>query len=352
MNATIIVLPGDGIGPEVTARAVRVLTAVGKKFGHTFTYKERLMGGCSIDRHGVPITDEVLSECLSADAVLLGAVGGPQWDSNPPERKPETGLLKIRKGLALFANLRPARVYHQLLNSSTLKPEVIDGVDILVFRELTGGIYFGPPRGFAMRDGEEVGFNTLLYSETEVRRIADMAFGAARERRKRVCSVDKANILETSQLWRKVVLRVAEKYPDIELTHMYVDNCAMQLLRNPKQFDVILTDNMFGDILSDEASMLTGSIGMLPSASLGGRTALYEPIHGSAPDIAGKNLANPIGTVLSAAMMLRYSFNCEAEARAVEKSVEKALDQGFRTADLGGTTTTSGMGDGIVENLR
>ncbi len=351
MEAHIILLPGDGIGPEVVAQAVRVLEKVGQKFGHKFTFSERLIGGCAVDKYGISVTDEVLSDCKAANAVLLGAVGGPKWDNNPPESKPETGLLAMRKGLELYANLRPAKVYKQLINTSTLKPEVIDGVDILVFRELTGGIYFGPLRGFGVSDGEQIGFNTLLYSESEVNRIAIRAFEAARKRRKKVCSVDKANVLETSQLWRKVVIQVAANYPDVELSHMYVDNCSMQLLRNPKQFDVILTDNMFGDILSDEASMLTGSIGMLPSASLGGKTALYEPIHGSAPDIAGKNIANPIGTILSGAMMMRYSFNLEKEAVAIERAVEATLEKGYRTSDLGGKVSTTEMGDAIIANI-
>jgi 3-isopropylmalate dehydrogenase len=351
MNANIILLPGDGIGPEVVAQAVRVLQKIAGQGKHNFSFSERLVGGCSIDRIGVPITDQVLADCKASDAVLLGAVGGPQWDHNPPETKPEKGLLALRKELALYANLRPVKVFKRLIFASTLKPEILDGVDILMFRELTGGIYFGPPRGFEIRDGEEVGFNTLLYSESEVRRIAVSAFDAARKRRKKVCSVDKANILETSQLWRKVVIRVAAEYPDVELSHLLVDNCAMQLVRNPKQFDVILTDNMFGDILSDEASMLTGSIGMLPSACLGGNVALYEPIHGSAPDIAGKNIANPIGTILSAAMMMRYSFKLENEAIEIEQAVEKAIDQGYRTADLGGKTGTKEMTDAILEVL-
>ncbi|MGD0337745.1 MAG: 3-isopropylmalate dehydrogenase [Bacteroidota bacterium] len=349
MNANIILLPGDGIGPEVVAQAVRVLQKLALQGKHTFS--ERLVGGCSIDRIGVPITDEILADCKAADAVLLGAVGGPKWDNNPPETKPEKALLALRKELALYANLRPVKVFKRLIYSSTLKPEILDGVDILMFRELTGGIYFGPPRGFEIRDGEEVGFNTLLYSESEVRRIATCAFEAARKRRKKVCSVDKANILETSQLWRKVVIKIASEYPDVELTHLLVDNCALQLIRNPKQFDVILTDNMFGDILSDEAAMLTGSIGMLPSASLGGKVALYEPIHGSAPDIAGENIANPIGTILSAAMMLRYSFHLEKEAIAVEQAVEKAIEQGYRTADLGGKIGTKEMGDAVIANI-
>ncbi len=351
MNANIILLPGDGIGPEVVAQAVRVLQKIAARGEHTFSFSERLVGGCSIDWIGVPITDKVLDDCKASDAVLLGAVGGPKWDNNPPETKPEKGLLALRKELALYANLRPVKVFKRLIFASTLKPEVVDGVDILMFRELTGGIYFGPPRGFEIRDGEEVGFNTLLYSESEVRRIAVSAFEAARKRRKKVCSVDKANILETSQLWRKVVIKVASEYPDVELNHLLVDNCAMQLVRNPKQFDVILTDNMFGDILSDEASMLTGSIGMLPSASLGGKVALYEPIHGSAPDIAGKNIANPIGTILSAAMMMRYSFNLEKEAIAIEQAVGKEIEQEYRTADLGGNVGTKEMTDAILEVL-
>jgi 3-isopropylmalate dehydrogenase len=334
MNKSITVIPGDGIGKEVVAGALQVLSAVGRKFGHTFSTKEVLAGGSALDAVGVPLPKETVTQCLQSDAVLLGAVGDPRYDSNPPRLKPEQAILGLRKELGLFANIRPAKIIPALIESSTLKKEVIRGVDLIVVRELTGGLYFGTPRGFEQRGNEQVGFNTMIYSETEVKRIAHIAFNTARKRRKKVCSVDKANVLETSQLWRKVIIQVAKEYPDVELTHMYVDNCSMQLIRSPKQFDVIVTENMFGDILSDEAAMLTGSIGMLASASIGGSVALYEPIHGSAPDIAGQNKANPIATILSAAMMFRFSFNLSKEADAVEHAVEKVLNEGYRTGDI------------------
>ena len=304
----ICVLPGDGIGPEITAEAVRVLNALGMQF----EMEEALLGGCAVDATGNPYPEATQKLARAADAVLLGAVGGPQWDNNPREQRPERGLLGIRKDLGLFANLRPDVLYPELATASTLKPEVVAGLDILIVRELTGDIYFGQPRGIETRNGERVGVNTMVYSESEIRRIARVAFEAARKRSKRVCSVDKMNVLECTQLWRDVVIETAKDYPDVELSHMLVDNCAMQLVRNPKQFDVVVTGNMFGDILSDEASMLTGSIGMLPSASLDEKNkGLYEPSHGSAPDIAGKGVANPLATILSAAMMLRYTFNNE-----------------------------------------
>lgn len=327
----ICVLPGDGIGPEITAEAVRVLNALGLKF----EMEEALLGGCAVDATGNPYPEATQKLARAADAVLLGAVGGPQWDSNPREQRPERGLLGIRKDLGLFANLRPAVLYPELANASTLKPEVVAGLDILIVRELTGDIYFGQPRGIETRNGERVGVNTMVYSESEIRRIARVAFEAARKRSRKVCSVDKMNVLECTQLWRDVVIETAKDYPDVELSHMLVDNCAMQLVRNPKQFDVVVTGNMFGDILSDEASMLTGSIGMLPSASLDEKNkGLYEPSHGSAPDIAGKGVANPLATILSAAMMLRYTFNNEAAASRVENAVKKVLAQGFRTGDI------------------
>ena len=331
----ICVLPGDGIGPEITAEAVRVLNALGLKF----EMEEALLGGCAVDATGNPYPEATQKLARAADAVLLGAVGGPQWDNNSREQRPERGLLGIRKDLGLFANLRPAVLYPELANASTLKPEVVAGLDILIVRELTGDIYFGQPRGIETRtvDGQQqrVGFNTMIYSESEIRRIARVAFEAARKRSKKVCSVDKMNVLECTQLWRDVVIETAKDYPDVELSHMLVDNCAMQLVRNPKQFDVVVTGNMFGDILSDEASMLTGSIGMLPSASLDEKNkGLYEPSHGSAPDIAGKGVANPLATILSAAMMLRYTFNNEAAASRVENAVKKVLAQGFRTGDI------------------
>ncbi len=352
----ICVLPGDGIGPEITAEAVRVLNALGLKF----EMEEALLGGCAVDATGNPYPEATQKLARAADAVLLGAVGGPQWDNNPREQRPERGLLGIRKDLGLFANLRPAVLYPELANASTLKPEVVAGLDILIVRELTGDIYFGQPRGIETRtvDGQSqrIGFNTMIYSESEIRRIARVAFEAARKRSKKVCSVDKMNVLECTQLWRDVVIEVAKEYPDVELSHMLVDNCAMQLVRNPKQFDVVVTGNMFGDILSDEASMLTGSIGMLPSASLDEKNkGLYEPSHGSAPDIAGKGVANPLATILSAAMMLRYSFNNEEAASRVENAVKKVLAQGFRTGDIFEPgmkrVGTKEMGDAVLAAL-
>jgi len=331
----ILVLPGDGIGPEITAEAVRVL----KTLGLSCEIEEALLGGCAVDATGDPYPEATRKLAREADAVLLGAVGGPKWDSLPREQRPERGLLGIRKELGLFANLRPALLYPELANASTLKPEVVSGLDILIVRELTGDIYFGQPRGIETRrvDGVEqrVGFNTMIYTESEIRRIARVAFEAARKRRRRVCSVDKMNVLECTQLWRDVVSETARDYPDVELSHMLVDNAAMQLVRNPQQFDVMVTGNMFGDILSDEAAMLTGSIGMLPSASLDANNkGLYEPCHGSAPDIAGKGAANPLATILSAAMMLRYTFNLQEAAERIEHAVKRVLAQGFRTADI------------------
>ena len=331
---TITVIPGDGIGKEVVGGALKVLEAVSKKYKHQFTFKHALAGGAALDAVGIPLPDETLKSCRSSDAVLLGAVGGPKWDNNPPNLKPEQALLGLRKSLGLYANIRPAKIFSALLNASALKREVVEGVDIVVVRELTGGIYFGTPRGIETKNGEPVATNTLVYAESEIQRIAKSAFDIARKRRKKVCSVDKANILETSQLWRKTVVSVAQQYPDVELSHMYVDNCAMQLVRNPRQFDVIVTENMFGDILSDEAAMLTGSIGMLASASLGGKVALYEPVHGSAPDIAGQDKANPLATVASVALMLRFSFDLQKEAEDVESAIEKVLDNGYRTPDI------------------
>ncbi|MDD8018038.1 MAG: 3-isopropylmalate dehydrogenase [Bacteroidota bacterium] len=334
MKKTITVIPGDGIGQEVVAGALQVLEVIAKKFIHTFEYKKALAGGSALDATGIPLPEETLTYCKQSDAVLLGAVGGPKWDSNPQHLKPERALLGLRKELGLYANIRPAKIYSALVDASALKKEVVNGVDIIVVRELTGGLYFGKPSGFEKRNGEEVGFNTMIYSESEVRRIAKSAFEIARKRKKKVCSVDKANVLETSQLWRRVVIETAKDFSDIELSHMYVDNCSMQLIRNPKQFDVIVTENLFGDILSDEAAMLTGSIGMLASASLGGNVAMYEPVHGSAPDIAGQNKANPIATIASIAMMLKYSFNLSAESDAIENAIEKVLSKGFRTGDI------------------
>ena len=348
----ICVLPGDGIGPEIVAQAVRVLGALDLRF----EMEEALLGGGAVDATGSPYPEPTQKLAREADAVLLGAVGGPQWDSLPREQRPERGLLGIRKDLNLFANLRPAILYPELANASTLKPEVVAGLDILIIRELTGDIYFGQPRGVREENGERVGFNTMVYSESEIRRIGHVAFQAAQKRNKKLCSVDKMNVLECTQLWRDVMIEIAHDYPDVELSHMLVDNAAMQLVKAPKQFDVMVTGNMFGDILSDEASMLTGSIGMLPSASLDEKNkGLYEPSHGSAPDIAGKGIANPLATILSAAMMLRYTFGLEAEALRVENAVKVVLAQGYRTGDIyeRGTNKvgTKEMGDAVLKAL-
>ncbi|MCF8177267.1 MAG: 3-isopropylmalate dehydrogenase [Sulfuritalea sp.] len=348
----VCVLPGDGIGPEIMTEAVRVLQALDL----SIELEEGLLGGCAVDATGDPYPEATRKLAQEADAILLGAVGGPQWDSNPREQRPERGLLGIRKHLGLFANLRPAILYPELANASTLKPEVVAGLDILIVRELTGDIYFGQPRGIEMRDGERFGFNTMHYTESEIRRILRVAFDAARKRNRKVCSVDKMNVLECTQLWRDVATETALEYPDIELSHMLVDNAAMQLVKDPKQFDVMVTGNMFGDILSDEASMLTGSIGMLPSASLDqNNKGLYEPSHGSAPDIAGKGVANPLATILSVAMMLRYTFSDEASAMRVEGAVKKVLAKGLRTGDIyeAGTQRvgTRDMGDAVLAAL-
>lgn len=355
--AHVLVLPGDGIGPEIVAEAVKVLQVLSKDHGLSLTTSEGLVGGASIDVHGTPLTDDTLAQAQAADAVLLGAVGGPKWDALPMANRPEKGLLALRKGMNLFANLRPAILYPQLTHASTLKPEVVSGLDLLIVRELTGGIYFGQPRGVrTLENGERQGYNTLVYSESEIERIAHVAFQAAQKRGKRVCSIDKSNVLETTALWKEVVTRIAAQYPDVELSHMLVDNAAMQLVKAPKQFDVMLTDNMFGDILSDEASMLTGSIGMLASASLNEHNkGMYEPSHGSAPDIAGQGLANPIATILSAAMMLRYSLNAPEQAARIEVAVGKVLDAGLRTGDIWTEgcqkVSTSQMGDAIAAAL-
>ncbi len=334
MNKHICVLPGDGIGPEVTAQALRVLETVARKFGHTFTTDEALIGGAAIDATGEPLPQATLAACRKADAVLLGAVGGPKWD-NLAANRPEAGLLAIRKELGLYANFRPAVLYPELASACPLRPELTaKGLDVFIVRELTGDVYFGEPAGREIRQGQRVAFNNMIYAESEVRRIAHMAFKAARGRKKRLCSVDKANVLEVSRLWREVVIETAAEYLDVELSHLYVDNAAMQLVINPGQFDVIVTGNLFGDILSDEASVITGSIGMLPSASLGENIALYEPIHGSAPDIAGQDIANPLATILSVAMLLRYSFNLTQEAEAVERAVKQVLAEGYRTGDI------------------
>jgi 3-isopropylmalate dehydrogenase len=335
MNKNITLIKGDGIGPEIIDQAVLVLDKICDKFGHKFNYTEILMGGVSIDATGVPLTDEAIEIAKASDAVLLGAVGGPKWDTLPGHLRPEKGLLGIRKALELFANVRPAVLYEELKDACPLRADIIgNGFDMVVMRELTGGLYFGERESY-VEDGLRVSKDTLIYNEEEIRRIAVSAFEIARKRRKKVTSVDKANVIETSRLWRTVVHEVAVDYPDIELSDMLVDNAAMQLVRDPKQFDVILTENMFGDILSDEASMVTGSIGMLASASLGKtKLGLYEPSHGSAPDIAGQDKANPIATILSAAMMLRYSFDMDKEADAIEKAVQGALQKGVRTGDI------------------
>ncbi|MBR9878540.1 MULTISPECIES: 3-isopropylmalate dehydrogenase [unclassified Halomonas] len=356
MTRKILVLPGDGIGPEITAQASRVLEALKAK-GLDVDVEEALVGGGAYDVHGVPLPEETLAKARAADAILLGAVGGPQWDTiEDLSKRPEKGLLGLRKELGLFGNLRPAILYPQLAEASTLKPEVVSGLDIMIVRELTGGIYFGQPRGVEERDGERVGFNTYVYSESEIERIGRVAFEMARKRDKKLCSVDKANVLEVTILWREVMERLSAEYPDVELSHMYVDNAAMQLVRAPKQFDVVVTGNMFGDILSDAAAMLTGSIGMLPSASLNeSGQGMYEPCHGSAPDIAGQGVANPLATILSVAMMLRYSLSEPAMAERIEAAVGKVLDQGLRTADIAypGTrqVSTSEMGDAVLAAL-
>ena len=330
MSKNILILPGDGIGPEIVAEAERVLRAANEKFELGLAFEHGLLGGSAIDEHGVPYPDETAAKAKAADAILLGAVGGPKWDTIERDIRPEKGLLAIRSQLELFGNLRPAILYPQLADASSLKPEVVSGLDILIVRELTGGIYFGQPRGIReLENGEREGYNTYKYNESEIRRIGVLAFESARKRGGRVCSVDKANVLEATVLWREIMEEVAKDYPDVELSHMYVDNAAMQLVRAPKQFDVMVTGNMFGDILSDAAAMLTGSIGMLPSASLDASgKGMYEPCHGSAPDIAGQGIANPLATILSASMMLRYSLNMPEAAEAIEQAVSKVLDQG------------------------
>jgi 3-isopropylmalate dehydrogenase len=347
----VAVLPGDGIGPEVTAQAVKVLKAVEEVLGPMFRFQSALIGGAALDATAVPLPAETISVCNNAQAILLGAVGGPQWDNKRPELRPEQGLLQLRQRQELYVNLRPAKVLDSLVNLSALKPNRVRGTDLVIVRELLGGIYFGNPRGIFSKHGERMGINTEVYREREVERVAHRAFQLARLRRRKVTSVDKANILESSRLWREVVTRIGRMYPDVELQHLYVDSCAMQLIDRPTSFDVILTNNMFGDILSDEAAMLTGSIGLLPSASLGERTALYEPVHGSAPDIAGRNRANPVASIASAALMLRYSFRMEAVGQAIETAIEKVMKRGARTSDLPGKkrpVSTSRMGDLIA----
>ena len=357
MTKKIAILPGDGIGPEIVAEAVKVINYLKAEGVLDVELEEAPVGGAGYDAAGDPLPDETLKLCKESDAILLGAVGGPQYESLPRDKRPEKGLLGLRSELTLFSNLRPAILYPQLADASSLKPEIVSGLDIMIVRELTGGIYFGQPRGIEVRNGERVGFNTLVYAEHEIERIARSAFNIAMKRNKKVCSVDKANVLEVSELWREVVERVAKDYPEVELSHMYVDNAAMQLVKWPKQFDVMVTKNMFGDILSDAAAMLTGSIGMLPSASLDANgKGMYEPIHGSAPDIAGKGVANPLATILSVSMMLRYSLGNADLAQRIDDAVGKVLDKGLRTPDImseGCTEVgTTAMGDAVVKALR
>lgn len=357
MSRTVLLLPGDGIGPEIVTEAEKVLHRINERFSLGLSFETALVGGAAIDATGEPLPDNTLDMARKADAILLGAVGGPQWDHLEMAKRPEKGLLGLRSNLELFGNLRPAILYPQLASASSLKPEVVSGLDILIVRELTGGIYFGQPRGIReLEGGERQGFNTYVYKESEIVRIGRVAFEAAQQRNKKLCSVDKANVLEVTVLWREVMNELAKEYPDVELSHMYVDNAAMQLVRAPKQFDVIVTGNMFGDILSDEAAMLTGSIGMLPSASLNSaKQGMYEPCHGSAPDIAGQGIANPLATILSAAMMLRYSLGEEDAALAIEAAVSKVLDQGLRTADImsegARKVSTREMGEAVLAAL-
>ena len=357
MSRNILLLPGDGIGTEIVAEAEKVLHKINDKFSLNLNFETALVGGAAIDEQDTPLPVETLKKARAADAVILGAVGGPKWDSRPMASRPEKGLLGLRSGLELFANLRPAILYPQLASASSLKPEVVSGLDIMIVRELTGGIYFGQPRGIrSLESGERQGYNTYAYTESEIRRIGRVAFEAAQQRGKKLCSVDKANVLEVTVLWREVMEDLCREYPDVELSHMYVDNAAMQLVRAPKQFDVIVTGNMFGDILSDEAAMLTGSIGMLPSASLNAdKQGMYEPCHGSAPDIAGQGIANPLATILSVAMMLRYSLKAEKAAEAVEAAVSRVLDQGLRTGDIMSAecrkVSTREMGEAVLAAL-
>ncbi len=356
MSLKIAVLPGDGIGPEIVKQAVKVIEAVSERFNLQVSLEYGEIGGSAIDKFGIPFPEETKELVLNSDAVLLGAVGGPKWDKLPFEKRPERALLELRKMLNAFANLRPAKLYEPLIHASTLKPEVIRGVDIMVVRELTSGIYFGIPKGIFVDGDERVGINTMRYYEHEVERVARVAFEVARKRRKKLTSVDKANVLEATVLWREVVERVHKDYEDVELNHMYVDNAAMQIIRYPKQFDVILTTNMFGDILSDACAMLTGSLGMLPSASIGGKIGIYEPIHGSAPDIAGKNIANPIATINSVGMMFTYSFNMPEVEEVIDRAVKSVLEKGYRTKDIYSEGTkvvsTEEMGDLIANEVK
>ncbi|MDI6741478.1 MAG: 3-isopropylmalate dehydrogenase [Smithella sp.] len=356
-NFKIAVFAGDGIGPEIMKEGLKILNVISEKKKIKLQIQEGLAGGCAYDKSGTPLPDASLKLAIKSDAVLLGAVGGPQWESLDYSVRPERALLGLRSNLGIYANLRPVVVFEELLNASPLKKSIVRGIDIMIVRELTGDVYFGKPRGVRKgKDGKRHGINTMAYSEDEIRRIAVRAFEIARTRKKNLTSVDKANILETMELWRDIVTQVGKKYPDVILKHMYVDNCALQLIRDPSQFDVIVTTNLFGDILSDEAAMLTGSIGMLPSASLGKKSALYEPIHGSAPDIAGKNIANPLAMILSVALMLRYSLSLPREAALIEKAVGETLKAGFRTKDIyqknKKTVGTAEMGDAVAKNLR
>ncbi len=359
MRLKIAVLPGDGIGPEVIKQAIKVINVISKKFHHQVEIKEGIVGGTAIDKFGDPLPEETWKRCEESDAILLGAVGGPKWDNLPGDKRPEKALLKLRSGFNLFANIRPISIFDELIFSSPIKEDYLKGVDFVIVRELTGGLYFGKPKETRIENGDEIAVDTMIYRASEIRRIAHVAFKMAQKRKKKVTSVDKANILECSRLWRKIVEEVAKEHPDVALEHMYVDNCAMQIVRNPKQFDVILTENTFGDILSDEAAVITGSIGMLPSASLGEtKKGLYEPIHGSAPDIAGQNIANPIATILSVALMFRYSFDLEEEAKLIEDSVRKVLSLGYFTKDLYANNpyaqkmiTTEEMGDLICSAI-
>ncbi len=361
-NKKLLILAGDGIGPEVMRQVSRVIEWLAKTRAVSFDVGEGLVGGCSLDKHGVPLTDAVMDQAMNADAVLLGAVGGPKWDNLPFEKKPERGLLRLRKDMELFANLRPALVFDALVDASTLKPDLVRGLDLMIVRELTGGVYFGSPRGIeTLPDGSRRGINTQVYTTAEIVRVARVAFELARKRNRKLCSVEKANVMESGVLWREEVTKLHAEYKDVDLSHMYADNCAMQLVRYPKQFDVIVTDNLFGDLLSDCAAMLTGSLGMLPSASLGApdatgrRKALYEPVHGSAPDIAGKDLANPLAALLSFSMMLRYSFDLGADADLIDKAVQEVLSAGVRTGDIAtpgtGKVSTAAMGDAVLKAL-
>lgn len=358
MDRKIAVIRGDGIGPEIVGQALLVLDRIGQLYGHRFTYMDVDMGGCAIDKWGDPLPPEMLQKCLDSDSVLLGAVGGPKWNDVPGHMRPEKGLLRLRSGMGVYSNNRPAKIWPQLADASPLKPSIVEkGIDFIIVRELTGGIYFGKHETLE-ENGETAACDQLRYSETEIRRIGRIGFETARKRRKKLCSVEKSNVLDSSRLWKKVIHELAEEYPDITVTDMLVDNCAMQIVKDPSQFDVIVTENMFGDILSDEASMITGSIGMIPSSSLGDSSrGLYEPIHGSAPDIAGLDIANPIGTILAAAMMLRFSFDMEKEADAIERAVSAVLDEGFRTGDIMGAdgrkkVGCTEMGRLIIANLR